>query len=153
MHFDQIYPIIFLFPFLQPFKTIFNGFHYSVFIHAYKILRSYSLPLITLSFCTSSSHNSPHKVPILHACHCVCRFCVWERTFDICLSQSGAFCLTWKSLVPFIFLQMTQFHSSLWPNNTPLSLHALYSLSAHEIISTWANSMVWLLWIVQVYLL
>jgi hypothetical protein len=38
------------------------------------------------------------------------RFCIWEGTWHICLSQSGLFCLTWLSLfLPFSF----RWHSSI----------------------------------------
>jgi hypothetical protein len=36
-------------------------------------------------------------------------FCMRERTCDMCLSQSGLFCLRWWSSVPYISLKMTQF--------------------------------------------
>lgn len=38
-------------------------------------------------------------------------FCIWERTYDTCLSISGLFHLTCHPPITSIFLQMKRFHS------------------------------------------
>jgi hypothetical protein len=43
------------------------------------------------------------------------------------------------------FLQMTQFHSSLHLNNTPLCIYATFSLSTHQVKGIQADSIAWLL--------
>jgi hypothetical protein len=80
-----------------------------------------SLPFRFMSFC-------------LFVCFYESGFCMWERTYDICLSESGLFCLTQWSPVPSIFLQMICFHLASWLTNTPLCIDTIFSLSTHLVM-------------------
>jgi hypothetical protein len=84
----------------------------------------------------------PQTEPILHSCHSFLkiRFCIGEKTCDICLSQSELFCWTAWSLIPSIFLQATYFQFSLELNNTTFSVSILWW------IGTSSDSMCWILW-------
>jgi hypothetical protein len=67
--------------------------------------------------------TGPHQiVPLLHSwpfCLHVylcfkSRFCLWEKICNICLSESGLFCLTWWPPVPLILLQILFFMVEWW---------------------------------------
>jgi hypothetical protein len=74
-----------------------NGFHYDVFIHVYNILWWYLPPIPSLF--SLPSHwflSSSQIVSLLLSCLFVkSRFCIWKKTFNICLSEPGLFWLTW----------------------------------------------------------
>jgi hypothetical protein len=65
-------------------------------------LSSYPLPL---------APSSSQIIHFLLSCLKKSGFCIWEKIYDICLSESGLFHLTWWVLVLSIFLQTTWFHS------------------------------------------
>lgn len=70
------------------------------------------------------------------------KFCLWAKTWDIWLFEFGLPCSTWWSLVPSIFLQTTQFHSSLWLNDIPSCMCTTSSLSTHQLLGTsWFHSL------------
>jgi hypothetical protein len=91
----------FMFPF-PSFKTNFNGFHYSIFIHEFKGLKlwSFSLhPFLSVSSFPSHWLPFPNSL-VLYSCHSfIVVFCLdstYKRTYKICLFQSGLFHLTWS---------------------------------------------------------
>jgi hypothetical protein len=55
-----------------------------------------SIPLIFASWVARITSAHPYYSVLKM------KFCIWERTYGICLSQDGLFCLTWWSLVPSI---------------------------------------------------
>jgi hypothetical protein len=74
-----------------------NGFHY-IFIVACSLLWLYSLPLLS---------SLPPTTSFFYFHVFVSRFCMWEKLYDTCLSESGLFYLTWWSLFVYVFLQTT----------------------------------------------
>jgi hypothetical protein len=88
---------------LPPFFTHFNEFHYSILIHAYKVLWSYSPP-ITLSFhlylCWYPSPIAPFYIHII----VLGLAFTYKRKRDICLSESQVFHLTWWYTVSCILM-------------------------------------------------
>jgi hypothetical protein len=123
----------------SPFYNNIRGFHYSIFIHVYKVFHTVS-PLHNLLSPFSLLLVLTFKQSPFYTC-VTCyvfrsRFCICERACDICLSRSGWFYLIWWSLVLSIFLQMTQF-SSLWMNNTPCCIYTPYFL--YSFICSWVR--------------
>jgi hypothetical protein len=67
-----------------------------------------------------------------------------REKYNICLFESGLFSLTWCSLVPSIFLKMTDSHSSLWLTNTSLCVGVCvcvytYIYIKHFLIHSWVH--------------
>lgn len=95
-----------------------------------------------------------------YVCMCVCLKLDFAKERKYLSSKSGLLWVTWWSLIPFIFLQMTWIHSPLWPKNTilqvflPRFLHSViedYShfLAIENAAVPLAIHVCWLLWHVQ----
>lgn len=72
-------------------------------------------------------------------------FHIWEKTYDISLSESCLFPLTWCSLVPSIFIQRTYGWIKL---HCVRILHFLYPFICWWTPRLIPDSVIWLLWIV-----
>ena len=127
------------------FKKFFLNFIY------FDTAGSYYLPIlyILVYICQSQSPNSssPHRfsplvsirlfftsVSLFLPCKPVhlyhfSRFHIYTLIYDICFSFSDLLHSGWRSLGPSMSLQMTQFHSFLWPSNIPLCVCTTSSLS------------------------
>jgi hypothetical protein len=79
-----------------------------IFIHVYQVCCLYSPCLYSLFTLPHLAGTFPQTQPILHICESLSRtrFCIWERRYGICLSQSGLFHLTLWYLVPSSFLKI-----------------------------------------------
>jgi hypothetical protein len=103
----------------------------------YKVLLPCFSPPTLLLPSPPPSGTYPQAELVLHSCHLILRirFYVWERKCDIYLSHPCSFCLTWWSLVIPIFLQV-DFYSSLWLNDTLLSMYTSFFRSIHWLMSS-----------------
>jgi hypothetical protein len=70
-----------------------------------------------------------------------------QKTCSICLCRSDLFHWIW-SFIPSIFHQMTKFLSSLCLNKTPMCTYIAFLVTVHLTMGMYADSIVWLLWIV-----
>jgi hypothetical protein len=105
MYFDQIHSLYFLVFNLSYhlLKTILNGCVIIVFSFTHMKYFGHICPPITLSFHPPASPKQTtcyiHVIIFFRF-----RFFTWEKTCDICLSQSDLFHLTQWSLTPFVYL-------------------------------------------------
>jgi hypothetical protein len=85
------------------------------FIYVYNVLWSYLSPNYHIFF---PAHWSLLSQTVYHLLSCLfkkkSRFHIWQKTYNICFSESGLYCITWWSPISHILLQMTWFHPSSW---------------------------------------
>jgi hypothetical protein len=84
-------PHYYSFSLLSHLKIIFNRFHYSISIRVYKL----PWPLLPSPVALSPPAGIYPKVPVLYSCPLFLntKFCIREKTCNICLSQSVIFLL------------------------------------------------------------
>jgi hypothetical protein len=117
---------------LPPFKQLLTGF---ILLFSYMCMKYFDHIHLPFTFFFHLSHCFPvsNSPPFFQSCHLFLfiyfrsRFCTWEITHSIYLSESDLLHLTWWLLVPSIFLQMTSsYWVSLHLSNTPLCIMSLF---------------------------
>jgi hypothetical protein len=132
MQFGQIHPIYysFLSLFLSPSINNFNGFNYSIFIHVYKVLQSYSI-IFTLSFLPFTPLSSPPQtVP----------FSPWPFLYNIVTYREKA----WKH---FNFCSVYDFYlHHIFPWSTLFKLFSFSCNDNQSLNNEWLNTHLQSLW-------
>jgi hypothetical protein len=111
-----------LFFFFLPYTPSYGGcnrFKYSIYSFLYRQYTNHIHLLTSLFHLHHLRCDIPLAWSVFYNIACICIgyiFLIWEKTCGYCPSEPGQLHLRWCSPVPFIYLWMTKFHSSLWLN-------------------------------------